>query len=106
MSADGVNAIDVTADDTAAVIEYRYVTVAKAIARSITEAGLRPGQQLPSTDELAVAYDVSVHTARRAVKLLREHDAVVTLHGRGTFVGKHAAERIAELLHRQPQAEA
>lgn len=50
------------------------------------DEGHRPGDRLPSQDELAALYSVSVATISRAVRLLKHDRLVRTRGGAGTFV--------------------
>ncbi|WP_025620195.1 winged helix-turn-helix domain-containing protein [Salinispora cortesiana] len=53
------------------------------------EAGeFRPGSQIPSTQELADHYDLSLSTIHRAVARLRGQGVLVGRPGRGVFVAE------------------
>ena len=67
-----------------------YDQVAADIASDITSGALAPGARLPTEIELAVQYQVSRVTIRRAVKELSGRGLVVVSHGRGTFVTERA----------------
>ncbi|MCN0153179.1 winged helix-turn-helix domain-containing protein [Salinispora arenicola] len=48
----------------------------------------QPGSQIPSTQELADHYDLSLSTIHRAVARLREQGVLVGRPGRGVFVAE------------------
>jgi DNA-binding GntR family transcriptional regulator len=62
--------------------------VADDIAARITSGELAPGARLRAERDLAVYYEVSYGTVRRAMALLRERGLITTIHGRGTFVSQ------------------
>ena len=64
----------------------RYEQVAEAIRRAIRSGTLSPGQQLPSSRELAKEHDVAVNTAQRAVGTLRDEGWLVVRPTVGAFV--------------------
>jgi GntR family transcriptional regulator len=64
--------------------EYAYVQVADDILRRITEGEITA--KLPSERSFADEYGVAYTTVRHAMAVLRERGAIVTAHGRGTFV--------------------
>lgn len=66
--------------------QYRYVQIADAIERRIAVGDLPVGARLPGEDDLAAEYGVASHTARRAVRVLRDRGLVATLPSKGTFV--------------------
>ncbi len=77
------------------------VRVADDLRHQIEVGQLRAGQQLPTLDELAGEYLVSLAVVRRAVDLLKQQGLVITIQGRGTFVRerptarRHGMERYA-----------
>lgn len=67
-------------------IDYLYVAMADHIAARIDAGELPPNTRLPAERDLADEYGVSLGTARRATKELRERGLVVTVPVKGTFV--------------------
>lgn len=65
---------------------YLYEQLADHVAARIAAGDLAPGARLPAEPALAAEYGVAYHTARGAIRLLRERGLVVTMHGRGNFV--------------------
>ena len=53
---------------------------------------LRPGDRVPSENELSEEYDLSRMTARKAICLLAEKGVVRREKGRGTFVSRPRVE--------------
>lgn len=62
----------------------------KDLLRRIEVGELPPGSQIPSTQQLADHYDVSLSTIHRAVAVLREQGVLVGRPGRGVFVAESA----------------
>ena len=52
----------------------------------ITSGALREGQRLPSERDLQQTYDVSIKTARAALKLLRDEGLATAVRGYGVVV--------------------
>lgn len=65
---------------------YVYMEVADAIARQIADGTLPVGARLPGEQDMAREHGIATHTARRAVRLLRERGLVATLPSKGTYV--------------------
>jgi len=63
-----------------------YLQVAAIIRDRIARNEYRPGQRLPGERAMEQEFGVSQGSVRRALKILREEGAIVTYHGRGTFV--------------------
>lgn len=70
----------------------RYQAVYDLVISLIDDEGLRPGDRLPSTTELAERAGVSIISVRRALDELDRNGKIVRHQGLGTFV---APERIA-----------
>jgi GntR family transcriptional regulator len=66
--------------------EPAYLQLADILSHAIATGQYRAGDQLPTEAELRAVYDVSPMTVRRAITLLLDRGAVVTIRGRGTFV--------------------
>ena len=63
-----------------------YAKVEETIAAEIGQGEYRPGDQLPTEDELLQRFDVSRITVRRAVQNLVHRGLLEIRRGRGTFV--------------------
>jgi DNA-binding FadR family transcriptional regulator len=60
--------------------------LASALAESIRDRGIAPGQKLPTESQIMARYGVSRTVVREAVSSLRAGGLVETRHGIGTFV--------------------
>ncbi|WBB82522.1 winged helix-turn-helix domain-containing protein [Micromonospora sp. WMMD882] len=72
--------------------EPPYRLIANELTARIKSGGLKPGDKLPSTRELAEAYQVHMNTASRALSLLHDRDLITGQSGRGTFVAQHPGQ--------------
>lgn len=68
-----------------------YLALADHIIARVAAGELPPGAKLPSERDLAEEYGVAYLTVRRAMRELRERGAIVTVHGKGTFVAESSA---------------
>src|SRR3954451_10269961 len=68
---------------------------------AIAAGRLAPGDRLPAVRELALEAGVNVNTVRAVYARLAEQGAIVSEHGRGTFVGEVSGqEELVRLAHR------
>jgi GntR family transcriptional regulator len=65
-----------------------YVQIRDQFLRAIGSGGLRPGEQLPTMRQLAVALKVDLNTVRHAYDELERSGAIVILRARGTYVAE------------------
>ncbi|SDN17439.1 regulatory protein, gntR family [Streptomyces wuyuanensis] len=63
-----------------------YVQVADRIAGQIASGRIPAGAMLPGERALMAEYGIALHTARRAVRELRDRGLVITVPAKGTFV--------------------
>jgi GntR family transcriptional regulator len=63
-----------------------YVQLRDQILRALGEGRLRPGDQMPTMRQLAVALRIDLNTARRAYDELEAMGAIRLERGRGSFV--------------------
>ncbi|MGC0316234.1 GntR family transcriptional regulator [Kitasatospora acidiphila] len=63
-----------------------YQQVAHEMRRSVARGRWKPGEKIPTEDQLTVMYGVSRATIRQAVAELRNEGLVSVEQGRGTFV--------------------
>ncbi|MDQ4037110.1 MAG: GntR family transcriptional regulator, partial [Actinomycetota bacterium] len=61
---------------------------------------LKPGDQLPTVAELAVAHTVSVGTAHRAIALLKDEGFIAVTRGRRATVSASASLPVIHGDHR------
>ncbi|WP_454044988.1 GntR family transcriptional regulator [Corynebacterium sp. Marseille-Q2516] len=71
-----------------------YRQIATLVEDSIVEGALKPGQQAPSTTELAAFHEINPATARRGLALLVDAGVVPKRRGVGMFVTPEAREMI------------
>jgi GntR family transcriptional regulator len=72
----------------------RYLQIRDELMRRICARAWTDGQPLPAEDRLALEFEVSVGTARKALQLLVSEGMLERVHGKGTFVTR-AFERIS-----------
>lgn len=63
-----------------------YVQLRDQILRALGEGRLRPGDQMPTMRQIAVALRIDLNTARRAYDELEAMGAIRLERGRGSFV--------------------
>jgi len=83
-----------------------YEQIAHQVLELIDSGTLSPGDQLPTTRELAAKLGINFNTVARAYRMLDQGEIISTQHGRGTFIleqrdrkntRKQKAENIEEL---------
>jgi len=63
-----------------------YVQLREQFVRAIASGVLRPGDQMPTMRQVAVALKVDLNTVRHAYDELERQGAVVLVRGRGSFI--------------------
>ena len=63
-----------------------YEQIAHQVLDLIESGALSPGDQLPTTRELAVKLNINFNTVARAYRMLDQGEIISTQHGRGTFI--------------------
>jgi GntR family transcriptional regulator len=71
-----------------------YQQIKQLILQSLQNGEWKPGDLIPSEQELAARYRVSQGTVRKAIDELASDNLVVRRQGKGTFVATHAEEHI------------
>ncbi|PDQ35310.1 MAG: hypothetical protein B5766_06845 [Candidatus Lumbricidophila eiseniae] len=69
----------------------KYEVVLTELSATIAE--MRPGDQLPTEQQLAEQFGVSSMTVRRALEVLSKTKRIVGIRGRGTFVAEPAVTK-------------
>jgi GntR family transcriptional regulator len=69
-----------------------YFQLASILHREIMSGDLRPGDRVPSENELSEQYDLSRMTTRKAITLLAEKGVVRREKGKGTYVNPPRVE--------------
>ncbi|MFD3495481.1 GntR family transcriptional regulator [Streptomyces sp. NPDC058690] len=67
---------------------HRYKRIADELLKGINSEVWRPGDRLPTHEQLADRFDVSRATVKEALKLLSSKGLIVTRQGSGTFVSQ------------------
>lgn len=63
-----------------------YYQISEVLHTMIESSELKPGDRLPSENELIAQYQISRNTARRAINALIIEGVAFTIQGKGTFV--------------------
>lgn len=75
-----------------------HETIASRLEEMILEGEFRPGEALPTENEMATQFQVSRTVVRDAIRVLDTKGLVEIRHGVGTFVTSSGRERLAEAL--------
>jgi GntR family transcriptional regulator len=70
-----------------------YIQIREALREQIKRGDLKPGQRLPSEDEVAAQFGVSRMTARQGISDLIDEGLLYRRRGIGTFVAQSHVER-------------
>ena len=70
-----------------------YVQIREDLRNQIATGALKPGQKIPSEDELATQFGVSRMTVRQGIVDLIDEGKLYRRHGKGTFVTQLYIER-------------
>ena len=71
----------------------KYYTLMEALNEQILSGTIKPGQKLPSENELTREYALSRHTVRKALALLENEGYITAQHGKGTFCSERVIQR-------------
>ncbi|HTD06188.1 GntR family transcriptional regulator [Undibacterium sp.] len=82
----------------------RYVQIRDQLLRAIGAGVLRPGVQMPTMRELAVALKVDLNTVRHAYDELARTGAIVIVRARGTYVAERPPPVDALLLAKRMES--
>ena len=64
----------------------KYVALMEQLKEGILSGQIRPGDRLPSENQLSREYGLSRHTVRKALAILENEGYVTAEHGRGTYL--------------------
>lgn len=70
--------------------KLKYHDLMEDLRNQIINGQIRPGEKLPSENELSVQYQISRQTVRKALQILQEEGYIYAEHGRGTFCSEMA----------------
>ncbi|WP_199607165.1 GntR family transcriptional regulator [Blautia sp. AF26-2] len=79
----------------------KYYTLMEALKEQILSGTIKPGQKLPSENELTREYALSRHTVRKALALLENEGYITAQHGKGTFCSERVIQRHNSKKHRR-----
>ena len=65
--------------------KLKYYDLMEDLRKQIVSGTVRPGEKLPSENELSSQYSVSRQTVRKALQILQNEGYIYAEHGRGTF---------------------
>lgn len=65
--------------------EKKYVILMGDLKDQILSGQIKPGDKIPSENQLASSYKISRHTVRKALAILENEGYLTAEHGRGTF---------------------
>ncbi len=71
----------------------KYVALMEQMKEEILSGQIRPGDRLPSENQLSREYGLSRHTVRKALAILENEGYVTAEHGRGTFCSERMRHR-------------
>ena len=75
------------------MIKAKNELIIKDIKKAINSGKYEPGQKIPSENQLAIDYDVTRQTVRKALGKLIDEGYLYARHGSGTFVAKRLQKR-------------
>jgi GntR family transcriptional regulator len=70
-----------------------YEQIKGLLTRSLVAGEWKPGEAIPSENDLATRFKVSQGTVRKAIDALASENLLVRRQGKGTFVATHSEER-------------
>ena len=70
-----------------------YEQIAHRVLELIETGELKPGDQLPTTRQLAVQLGINFNTVARAYRMLDQGAAISTQHGRGTYILEEKSQK-------------
>lgn len=65
--------------------KLKYYDLMEDLRKQILSGEIKPGEKLPSENELSAEYEVSRQTVRKALQILQNEGYIYAEHGRGTF---------------------
>lgn len=70
--------------------KLKYYDLMEDLRKQIVSGKIKPGEKLPSENELSGTYQVSRQTVRKALQILQNEGYIYAEHGRGTFCSEMA----------------
>ncbi len=75
-----------------------YQQLSDILANSIEDGSFKPGDHLPSENDLMKIFDVSRYVVRQTLNTLGRQGLIYTEHGRGSFVSGYQIEKPLDVL--------
>lgn len=75
-----------------------YQQLNDVLVNAIQKGQLKPGDQLPSENELITLFDVSRYVVRQTLNLLSRQGLIITKRGRGSFVAPRRIDKPIDVL--------
>ncbi|BCN30333.1 GntR family transcriptional regulator [Anaeromicropila herbilytica] len=63
----------------------KYYILMEELKNAILSGKIKPGEKLPSENELSLKYSISRHTVRKALSILTNEGYIIAEHGKGTY---------------------
>lgn len=70
----------------------KYYVLMEQLREKIVSGKIKPGDKLPSENELSVKYSISRHTVRKALSILENEGYIRAEHGKGTYCIKRGRQ--------------
>lgn len=71
----------------------KYMILMETLREQILSGKIKPGEKLPSENELTESYGLSRHTVRKALAILSNEGYITAEHGKGTFCSERMLHR-------------
>lgn len=73
----------------------KYYVLMEQLKSDIKTGKIKPGDKLPSENELSALYQISRHTVRKAISILTNEGYIQAEHGRGTYCSDRVRSSIS-----------
>ncbi|MBY0433224.1 MAG: GntR family transcriptional regulator [Cyclobacteriaceae bacterium] len=76
----------------------KYIQLANAVIRAVSEGRLKKDEQLPSINELSVEFEISKDTVEKSYKHLKKTGVVGSVPGKGYFISNTDVKRTLKIF--------
>jgi DNA-binding transcriptional regulator YhcF (GntR family) len=76
----------------------KYIQLANAVIRAVSEGHLKKDELLPSINELSVEFEISKDTVEKSYKHLKKNGIVGSVPGKGYFIGNTDLKRTMKIF--------
>lgn len=73
--------------------QLKYFSLMEYLRKQMLEGEIKPGEKLPSENELSTEFGISRQTVRKALQILQNEGYIYAEHGRGTFCSEMMRHR-------------